>query len=83
MNPPLNKNQLGRYGEYFVKMEFTRLGLDVYSPEVDDKGIDCIVRTSTGRFFEIQVKSARGDSLITLPRKVKCVFRAMPISVPN
>ncbi len=36
----LNHLQLGRYAEYFVKMEFTRHGFDVYSAEVDDKGID-------------------------------------------
>ncbi len=40
----LNHLQLGRYAEYFVKMEFTRHGFDVYSAEVDDKGIDLVVR---------------------------------------
>lgn len=41
----LNHLQLGRYAEYFVKMEFTRHGFDVYSAEVDGKGIDLVVRT--------------------------------------
>jgi len=36
----LSTLQLGRYAEYFVKMEFTLHGFDVYSAEVDDKGID-------------------------------------------
>ena len=40
----LNSMQLGRYAEYFVKMEFTRHGFDVYTAEVDDKGIDFVVR---------------------------------------
>ena len=35
----LNHLQLGRYAEYFIKMEFTALGFDVYSAEVDDKGL--------------------------------------------
>jgi hypothetical protein len=40
----LNHMHLGRNAEYFVKMEFTRHGFDVYTAEVDDKGIDFIVR---------------------------------------
>ena len=36
--------QLARYAEYFVKMESTRHGFDVYAAEFDDKGIDFIVR---------------------------------------
>jgi hypothetical protein len=41
----LTKLQVGRYAEYFVKMVFTLHGFDVYSAEVDDKGIDFVVRT--------------------------------------
>ena len=40
----LSRLQLGRYAEYFVKMEFTLHGFDVYSAEVDDKGIDFVIR---------------------------------------
>jgi hypothetical protein len=53
----LNHLQLGRYAEYFAKMEFTLLGFDVYEPEVDDKGIDFIIRKDENKFYEIQVKS--------------------------
>ena len=53
----LNPLQLGRYAEYFAKMEFTLLGFDVYEPEVDDKGIDFIIRKGEDNFYEIQVKS--------------------------
>lgn len=56
----LSKAQLGRYGEYVVKMELARLGCDVYVPEVDDKGIDLLVRLAPGRYAEVQVKSVRG-----------------------
>ena len=55
----LNKLQVGRYAEYFVKMELTRYGLDVYTAEVDDKGIDFVVRKSAEEYFDIQVKSLR------------------------
>ena len=53
----LNHLQLGRYAEYYAKMEFTLLGFDVYEPEVDDKGIDFIIRKDENKFYEIQVKS--------------------------
>jgi hypothetical protein len=66
----LNELQLGRYAEYFVKMEFTRLGFDVYTAEVDDKGIDFVVRGGVDRHFDVQVKSARNWGLITLPLRV-------------
>ena len=52
----LNHLQLGRYAEYYAKMEFTLLGFDVYEPEVDDKGIDFIIRKDEDNFYEIQVK---------------------------
>jgi hypothetical protein len=53
----LNSLQLGRYAEYFAKMQFTLLGFDVYESEVDDKGIDFIIRKNEDSFYEIQVKS--------------------------
>ena len=55
----LSSQQIGRYAEYYTKMEFTLLGLDVYTAEVDDRGIDFVVRTPAGRHFDIQVKSVR------------------------
>lgn len=55
----LTKQQLGRYGEYMAKMEFARLGFDIYSPEVDDKGIDFVLRCGVDGFYDVQVKSLR------------------------
>jgi hypothetical protein len=66
----LTKLQLGRYAEYFVKMEFTLHGCDVYGAEVDDKGIDFVIRTKLGRYYEIQAKSVRDHGLICLPLRV-------------
>ena len=56
----LSNLQLGRYAEYFVKMEFTLAGFDVYTTEVDDKGIDFIIRKNEDSYYDIQVKSVRG-----------------------
>jgi hypothetical protein len=56
--------QVGRYAEYFVKMEFTLYGFDVYQAEVDDKGIDFVIRKGNDRYHDIQVKSVRGLNYI-------------------
>lgn len=54
----LNQRQLGRYGEYYAKMEFASYGYDVYTSEVDDHGVDFVVKDAkTGKFYEVQVKS--------------------------
>jgi hypothetical protein len=55
----LNPLQVGQYAEYFVKMTFTMFGFDVFTSEVDDKGIDFVIKNSKNDFFEIQVKSLR------------------------
>ncbi|KAB1068829.1 DUF4365 domain-containing protein [Methylobacterium planeticum] len=63
----LDTLRLGKWGEYFTKMAFVRAGLDVYSPEVDDRAIDFLVRIpdnsgdpgTSPRYLEIQVKSVR------------------------
>ena len=56
----LNHLQVGRFAEYFVKMEFALYGFQIYSAEVDDRGIDFIVRHKSDGFYEVQVKSIRG-----------------------
>ena len=60
----LNHLQLGRYAEYFVKMEFTLFGFEVYTSEVDDRGIDFVVRKDENSYYDIQVKSVRGLNYI-------------------
>lgn len=64
----LTKQQVGRYAEYYVKMEFTLHGFDVYSAEVDDKGIDFVIRKEPGRYYDVQVKSVRKLGYIFLPK---------------
>lgn len=68
----LNHLQIGRYAEYLAKMEFTLLGFDVYAAEVDDKGIDFVVRRGVDDFFDVQVKSLRprnGQGYAFLPKR--------------
>ncbi|MFZ2975670.1 MAG: DUF4365 domain-containing protein [Candidatus Moraniibacteriota bacterium] len=62
--------QLGKYGEYFAKMEFTKAGFDVYTAEVDDKGIDFIIRKNESEHYDIQVKSIRNYNYVFMRKEV-------------
>ena len=64
----LNHLQVGRYAEYLVQMEFTRLGYSVFGAEVDDRGIDMVVRTDDARYFDVQVKSSRNFNYIFISK---------------
>lgn len=61
--------QLGRYAEYYAKMEFASYGLDVYTSEVDDHGIDFVAKTKSGRFLEIQVKAVRQGNYVFMQKE--------------
>ncbi len=58
----LNKQQKGTYGEYLAKMEFTMYGLSVFTAEVDDRGIDFVIRNNNGNHFDVQVKTITGKN---------------------
>lgn len=60
----LNPLQLGRYAEYYTRMAFAAQGFEVFSSEVDDRGVDFVVRRNNGPFFEIQVKSLRESGYV-------------------
>jgi len=65
----LNHLQLGQYAEYFAKMEFTLYNFDVYTSEVDDKGIDFVIRKDENQYYDVQVKSVRRFNYIYYPKK--------------
>jgi hypothetical protein len=65
----LNRQQVGTFSEYFVKMELTMLGFQVYSTEVDDRGIDFVVRYEKGPFLSIQVKSIREKGYVFMRKE--------------
>jgi hypothetical protein len=52
-------------------MALVRAGLDVYSPEVDDKAIDLVIRipSSPPRYLDVQVKTARSSTNYVFMRK--------------
>jgi hypothetical protein len=71
----LNRLQLGRYAEYFFKMQFVLAGFDVYGAEVDDRGIDFVLRREPGVYWDVQVKSVRDDNYVFFK---KSQFRIRP-----
>ena len=69
----LNHLQLGRYAEYYAKMEFTSYGFEVYTSEVDDHGVDFVAKLpGENTFYEVQVKSVRDYGYILL-LNLKCL----------
>lgn len=75
----LSHLQLGRYAEYYAKMEFASYGYDVYTSEVDDHGVDFVARNPVNdRYYEIQVKAVRNldyvyiqkDKMVLSPQRL-------------
>ena len=65
----LSPMQLGRYAEYYAKMEFASYAYDVYTSEVDDHGVDFVARSPVdGTYYEIQVKSVRKTGYVFIPK---------------
>ena len=65
----LNRQQVGAFSEYFVKMELTMYGFQVYASEVDDRGIDFVTRYERNSFFSVQVKSLRGKGYVFMQKE--------------
>lgn len=51
----------GKRQEYVAIAELLKRGYDVYLTLVDDQGIDCVVRQSPTRYFDIQIKARSKD----------------------
>ena len=47
--------------EFVIIAEMLSEGLDVYTPLIDDNGIDAVVRKPDGSFVEIQIKTRSKD----------------------
>jgi hypothetical protein len=55
----LHHLQVGRIGEYWVKLILTSYGFDTYYCDVDHKAIDFVVRLDNSKHIDIQVKTVR------------------------
>lgn len=54
--------QVGKIGEYWAKLWMTIAGFDIYTTDVDDKGIDFIIRIDNNKHIDVQVKTIREKS---------------------
>ncbi|WP_182866630.1 DUF4365 domain-containing protein [Rhodopirellula sp. JC639] len=79
----LNTIQKGSFGEAYAKMAFTLEGFEVYDSEYDDRGVDFVVRSRSGKFFSVQVKSTdptsnpfvKADKFISSSDYLLCAVR--------
>lgn len=54
----LTPQKLGTFCEYYAKMTLASYGMDIYTAEVDDHGIDFVAESKKG-FLKFQVKAIR------------------------
>ena len=52
-----NKASFGKQREYIAIAKLLELKFDVYTPLVDDQGIDCIIRRGDNDYVELQLKA--------------------------
>jgi len=64
----LTSLQLSKYAEHLFKMEFILLGCDVFTAEVDDHGLDFVVRKDETTYYDVQVKSVNKARYIFFPK---------------
>lgn len=65
----LNHLQIGKFGEYWVKMWLSLADFDTYTSEVDNKGIDFIIRLDNEKHIDIQVKTIRENGYVFITKK--------------
>ena len=53
----------GKQIELYVKALMIKEGIEVFTPEVDNNGIDIVVKTSLGDYREVQVKAKTKGAL--------------------
>lgn len=65
----LNRLQVGKIGEYWAKIWMTFAGFDIYTTDVDDKGIDFIIRTDDEKHIDVQVKTIRTTGYVYISKE--------------
>ena len=64
----LTAQKLGTFCEYYAKMALISYGVNVYTSEIDDHGIDFVAESRNG-FLKFQVKGIRTSSQYVFMRK--------------
>lgn len=57
-----DSSSFGKRMEYNIIGELLTEGLDVYTPLVDDHGVDAIIKKADGTFIELQIKARSNDA---------------------
>lgn len=47
--------------EYLMESRLMSQGFKCFEPCVDDDGTDCVIKSPSGQFFEIQIKARKGE----------------------
>lgn len=64
----LDKIQLLKYAEYFVKMELTRYGLDIYNSATDNNEVDFSAKTSSSKHYDFQIRTVKNFNYVAFPK---------------
>ena len=64
----LTTQALGKFCEYYAKMALLSYGIRIYTPEIDDHGIDFVAEGRKG-FLKFQVKGVRGLSQVFMEKR--------------
>ena len=64
----LTRQKLGTFCEYYAKMVLASYGMNIFTSEIDDHGIDFVAETSKG-FLKFQVKAIRQGTNYVYMRK--------------
>jgi len=65
----LSKKSFGTAVELYVASCLVGMGLDVYAPLVDDRGVDLLIRRADGSTDEIQVKAVSDGRWFQVARR--------------
>lgn len=64
----LSPQHLGSFGEHYAKLTLLSYGMSIYTPEVDDHGIDFVAETKNG-FLKFQIKTVQQTTKYVRMRK--------------
>lgn len=64
----LTPQKVGAFCEYYAKMALISYGVNVYTSEIDDHGIDFVAEGRAG-FLKFQVKGVRGLSQVFMEKE--------------
>ena len=72
-----NTASFGKRQEYIAIAELLQRGYDVYTPLVDDQGIDCVIRRGDQDYVDLQIKARSKDC------DLKNAGRFTAMKIPN